>query len=576
MTRVVIIGAGHNGLVSAAYLARAGLDVTVLEARDTLGGACVTEEIMPGFRASTCAFVLGLVRPEIISDLRLRAHGLELYSSPDALAFTTEESGRHFFMWKEPDRTIREIRKRFGERDADAFVEFGVHMQRLGAVLRPMMLQPPPRLSTFVREFEQRGSMDLFGRFITGSVTDLLDHYFESDLLKGFLAFSGVVSVHGAPSTPGTAYVLAHHSVGEFEGHFGKWGFARGGVGALTAAIADAARSSGAVLRTSARVDHVTIRGGRARGVVLESGEEIPADVVLSNADPKRSLLKLVDRAHLPDETVRGIEEYDVRGSQCRVLVAVDRLPEYVGLPGGPGPQHNGHAFLGPRLDRYEQAFERARKGLLPTDPVVELTIDSVRDPALVPAGRHMIVTGVQQLPFELSGRTWDDARQDLTDLVLKRLFDHAPNLEGAVLGTHTITPLDLEREYGLTGGNIYHGAMTLDQLLTGRPAHGLGDYRTPIEGLYLCGSGTHPGGGVMGASGYNAAMAVLTAQGMPTPRPWGQEHAARLLRRRGLEDALHAAYASPRIRKAMNTAARQPWLRGLTKLATRRPGGRR
>ncbi|MFI6284862.1 phytoene desaturase family protein [Streptomyces sp. NPDC051018] len=575
MRRVVIIGGGHNGLISAAYLARAGLDVTLLEARDTLGGACVTEEVMPGFRASTCAFVLGLVRPEIISDLRLREHGLRLYSSPDALAFSTDTAGNRFFMWKEPDRTLREIKKRFGPRDADAFVEFGVHMQRLSAIMRPMLMQPPLPLSGFIREFEQRESMDLFQRFVTGSVADLLDHYFDSDMLKGFLAFSGMVSVHGAPSTPGTAYVLAHHSVGEFEGQFGKWGFAKGGVGALSASIAASATAHGATLRSSCTVDHVDVRNGKARGVVLTDGEEIAADIVLSNADPKRSLLQLVGREHLPEEMVRGIEDYDVRGSQCRVLVAVDRLPQYVGMPEGKGPQHNGHAFLSPDLGAYEDAFDRARQGQLPVDPVVELTIDSVREPDLVPEDRHMIVTGVQQLPFELAGRTWDDARQDLIDLVLRRLYEHAPNLRGAVLGTHAITPLDLEREYGLTGGNIYHGAMSVNQLLENRPGSGLGGYHTPIDGFYLCGSGTHPGGGVMGASGYNAAMAVLTAHGMPTPRPWGHEHTLRTLRRRGLEDALHAAYAAPGLRRIINGAARQRWLRPFTSLGTRRPGGK-
>ncbi|GII95207.1 phytoene desaturase family protein [Sinosporangium siamense] len=575
MTHVVIVGGGHNGLVSAAYLARSGLEVTVLEARPMLGGACVTEEVMPGYRASTCAFVLGLMRPEIVADLRLKEYGLELYSSPDALAFTTEPSGRHFFMWKEPDRTLREVRRRFGPRDADAFAQFGMDMQRLGAVLRPLMMQPPPSLADVAGEFERRGSAGLYERFVTGSVTDLLGAYFESDLLKGFLAFSGVVSVYGAPSTPGTAYVLAHHSVGEFEGHFGKWGFARGGVGALTAAIASAAAASGARLRTSAPVDHVVVRDGKARGVVLASGEEISADLVLSNADPRRSLLTLVGPEHLPGETVSAVEAYDVRGSQCRVLIAADRLPEYTGLPKGQGPQHNGHTFLSPDLDHYEAAFEAARAGRLPEDPVVELTIDSVREPGLVPPGRHMIVTGVQQLPFELTGRTWDDARQDLTDLMLDRLYEHAPNMRGAVLGTHTITPLDLEREYGLTGGNIYHGAMTPAQLLSGRPVAGWGAYRTPVDGFYLCGSGTHPGGGVLGASGYNAAMAVLTDLGVATPRPWGSEHAARELRRRGFEDVLHAAYASP-LKKVMNTAARQPWLRKLTNLATRRPGGKK
>jgi phytoene dehydrogenase-like protein len=553
--------------VAAAYLARAGLDVTVLERRAAVGGATVTEEVLPGYRASTCAFVLGLLRPRILRELELKRHGLELFSSPDVMAAGIWEDRPALLMWRDLDRTLRELERQFGTADAQAFLRFGRALQRVGEILDPLIDVAPPPLSDLVERFERIGEMQLFSDFFLSSIADLLDGYFSSDQLKGFLAFPAMVSLFGAPTTPGSSYLLTHHSVGRFEGSFGRWGFVRGGMGGLADALRSSAEASGARVRVQAAVDRIRVDGDRVTSVELASGELLPAEIVVSAAEPSATLLSLVGERALPRQLVEQLRRFDLRGSMARVFVAVEELPRLAGLGGTAGtrPEHHGHLFLGPELSRYEAAWDSAKRGELPKDFTVEARIESALDDSLVPAGRHLIVTGVQQLPRELADRTWDDARPELERAVVDRLIAHAPNLEGRITATRSITPLDLEREYGITGGNIYHGAMSLNQLVGVRPLPGMRPYRTPIHGLYLGSSGSHPGGGVTGAPGRNAAMAVLADLQVGHTERWAGDGGDQ----RTLVDAI---LDRPRLRRLAFAAAKQPLLRPLARRAVRKP----
>jgi phytoene dehydrogenase-like protein len=529
---VAIVGAGHNGLVAANYLARAGRRVIVLEARDVVGGACVTEELIPGSRWSSCAFIAGLLRPEIISELELERFGLEMYQS-DVLGFSLFRDRSSMFFWKELDRTLGEI-ERFSERDARRFLEFGLRVRRFADIATPWLLHPPPRRSEAVRAFEEEGEEQLFDEFVLLSTRDLLDRWFESEHLKGFLTFFGMISIWGGPSTPGTGYVYGHHAWGEFKGQFGQFGFVRGGMGGITQALATGARHFGAKVRTGAPVARVLVEDGAARGVVLSNGDEIAAGVVLSNADPKRSLLALLEQGVLTPEQRAGVEEIDQRGSMARIHLLIDQLPAYLGFDSPEeGPQHRGHQMLGASVENFEHAWEREREGRLPDDHVIEAVIQSTTDPSLAPEGSHTLTLGVQQLPFELAEGTWDEVKENWADRVVENLCEYAPNLRHHILDRVVITPQDLERDYNLTGGNIFHGAMFLNQLFGSRPTAWLSSYRTPVAGYYLCGAGTHPGGGVMGAPGHNAAKAALAdLTGAPQQVGGGRRRPRRLVDR--------------------------------------------
>lgn len=572
-TKIAIVGGGHNGLITAAYLARAGLDVTVLEARPIVGGAAVTEELIPGYRMSTASFVVGLLRPEVIADLELEHHGLELYLAREAISCTIYENGSNFFMWRDLDRTLRDIKAKFGARDLEGFMAFGLDMQQVGNLLGATVMGPPPSLSEFTRAFENAGMAPLFERFIVGSVRDLVEHYFASPELRGHFTFPGVVSMYGGPSSAGTAYVVAHHSIGEFKGQFGQWGYARGGMGAITQAIARSAAAHGATIRTNAAVSRIVTKAGRTTGVELADGGFVAADIVISNADPQRTFLKLVGERNLPRPLCEAIKGYDMRGSMARIYVAVDELPAFIGFDlTMPGPEHEGHLFLGPSVDIFEQGWDAQRRGRIPDDFALEVLIDTVRDPQLAPPGKHVLTLGVQQLPFTLAGTDWDSEKDRFTARVIDKLLHYAPNLRGHILATACHTPLDWERSYGLTGGNIYHGGMSLSRILAGRPADLRNGYASPIDGLYLCGSGTHPGGGVMGASGFNAAMAVLTDLQIETPRPWQPladrpAPAARPL--------VAGAFDNPMLRRVMASIATSPLSRPIGRMLTRGKGRR-
>jgi phytoene dehydrogenase-like protein len=558
---VVIVGAGHNGLVAATYLARAGRNVLVLERRPIVGGACVTEELVPDARFSTCAYVVSSLRPQIIRELELERHGLEVYAT-DVLNFVMGSSGESFFLWPELDRTIREL-ERLSEHDAEAFVDFGVRFRRFAKVVEPYLLSEPPELSELVARFESLGEIDLWHEFVTLSVGDMLDRYFEHELLKGLFTFFALVSVHAGQYSPGTAYEFSHHSWGEYKGEFGRFGFARGGMGAISDAIASAAREAGAEIRTEAEVEEILVADGSTRGVRVRGGEVVTAPVVLSNADPKRTYLSLLAPESVPAPARARAERIDMRGSMARVFFLVDELPAYRGLPPGEGPQHRGFTLLGATPSEFERCWEAQQRRELVDDYPIELIIQSVTDPTLAPAGLHTITTGIQQLPFELDHGDWDSRREEFTERVLASLLRFAPNLDGAVRGSYALTPLDLERTFALSEGNIFHGAMFTNQLFASRPMPGYGGYRTPVGGLYLCGAGTHPGGAVMGAAGHNAAKAVLADAGAPT----GARPAAR---RNGRPDLVTRFASNPGLRGVRNWSVRQPWLRQVVKRISR------
>lgn len=562
----IIIGAGHNGLVTANYLARAGKRVLVLEARAVVGGACVTEELIPGSKWSSCAFIAGLLRPEIIDELELRRFGLHLYQG-DALSYSLFRDGTSFTMWKETDRTLREIEK-LNKRDAQAFLDFGIRLQRFAGLVTPYLLTPPPERSEVFAAFEAAGEQTLFDEFTLLSVRDLLDRYFEDERLKSMLTFFGMVSIFGGPSTPGTAYTYGHHSWGEFNGNFGQFGLARGGMGAISDALAAGARHHGATIRTSAPVEKVIVERGTATGVRLADGSVVTAKQVFSNADPKRSLLRLVEPGVLPAKLVRDVENIDTRGSMARIHLLIDELPQYLPFAdASEGPQHHGHQLLGPSREAFEEAYEAQRRGTFPSTFVIEAVTQSVTDDSLAPAGLHTMTLGIQQLPSELTGTTWAAEKEKWADLVLEDLFTYAPNLRDHILDRVIITPDDLDNEYLITDGNIFHGSMMLDQLFGARPIPELANYRTPVQNYYLCGSGTHPGGGVMGANGHNAAkVALADADGVSATRqasssaakvPWQQRMVGTLMSTRPGRWVGYRAARQPALRRITAYAAR-------------------
>ena len=557
---VIVIGAGHNGLVAASYLARAGLRVSVLERRKTVGGACVTEELVPGARFSTCAYVVSSLRPQIIRELELERFGLELYA-PDVLNFAMGAFGEHFFLWPELDRSVREL-ERLNKHDSESFVDFGLRLQRFAKMVEPHLLSAPPLLSTLLAQFEQAGAIDLWHEFVTISISDLLDRYFQHELLKGLFMFFALVGVHAGPTAPGTAYEFSHHSWGEYKGEFGRFAFARGGMGAITKALASVARHHGAEIHTGVGVERVIVKHGRVTGVRLEDGTVLESETVVSNADPHHTYLQLLDPSDLPSGFLAKARQIDMRGSMGRVHLLVDRLPQYLGMSSDEGPQHRGFTLLGATPAAFERGWEAQQRGDLMDNYPVELIIQSATDPTLAPAGLHTITTGIQQLPFNLAEGTWDSRRQEFTERVLRSLFHFAPNLEGAIRGHFTLTPLDLQREYGLTGGNIFHGAMFTNQLFASRPMPGLGGYRTPIKGLYLCGAGTHPGGAVMGACGHNGDQAHLAALSIGRPRRSTTFKA---------DGALDMLATHGPLRKLRSWAVRQPWIRPVVRILTRK-----
>ena len=516
----VVIGGGHNGLVCAAYLAKAGRSVLVLERRPFVGGAAITEEPWPGFRVSTASYVVSLMPRRIVRDLALRRFGYEVYPI-DPGYFVPFPDGRGLLFWEEAARAAKEIAA-FSQHDAEAYLEYERDLDELSAILRPLLLRVPPsaQLGSWA---DVREALSL-GRYLVGkrrrlakvvdlmtlSVADFLEQYFEDEAVKGALAPGGVIGAWGGPMTPGSAYVLLHHRIGEAAGPGGAWGFVRGGMGALSEAIAGSARAAGAEIRTDAEVVEVGVRDGRARGVTLADGTRIAARAVLSGIHPRTTFLGLVGAGNLPADLVADVERYRTRGASAKVNLALTELPDFTAMPGTElGPQHP-EFIISPSLPYLERAWDDAKYGRPSAEPMLDCVIPTTKDPTLAPEGSHVLTAFVQYAPYDLAEGSWDERRDELVDRVIETIGRYAPNLPAAVIHRHAVTPLDLERDFGLLGGNIFQGEMSLDQLFSLRPAPQAGAYRTPLAGLYLCGSGTHPGGGVTGAPGHNAARVVL------------------------------------------------------------------
>ncbi len=520
---VVVVGGGHNGLTAAAYMARAGRRVVVLERRHLLGGATVTEEIYPGYRYSVCSYVVSLLRPEIIRELALSRHGLAILPLESTL--TPLPDGNHLIRWADPDRTRQEI-YRHSARDADAYEEYGRLMVRMAFAVKPILSMIPPdptslsprdlrgllRLGRHFRGLSERDFVWLY-KLMTMSSADFLEEWFETEPLKATLSASGIIGTFLGPRSPGTAYVQLHHYMGEIDGVFRAWGFARGGTGAIAEALASAARSHGAEIRTQSAVARILVDDGQVAGVALESGEEIRAPTVVSSVDPPTTFLRLLAAEELPSALVDSIRRYRTRGSSGKVNLALSELPDFTCLP-GPGPHLRGAVSISPSLDYLERAYDDAKYGACSARPYMDIVIPSLIDPGMAPPGRHVMSIFVQYAPYALKGGWTAASKEAFGDTVIETLSEYAPNLPAAILHRQVVTPLDLERTFGLTQGNIFHGELSLQQLFCFRPAAPWTDYRTPIDGLFLCGSGAHPGGGITGGPGRLAALRILGGAG--------------------------------------------------------------
>ncbi len=515
----IIIGAGHNGLTAAAYLARAGKKVLVLERRHVLGGATVTEELYPGFQYSVCSYVVSLLRPEVIRELELPKYDLEII--PLDSTFTPMLGGDYLFRCGDHARTRREI-ARHSVTDAEAYEIYGQRMVQMAMAVKPLLGMIPPEptawnlrdllgLAAVGKYFRGLGEKLLYdlAKLMTMSSADFLSEWFETEVLKATMSASGIIGTFMGPRSPGTAYVLLHHYMGELDGAFRSWGFARGGMGTISRVIADAARHFGAEIRTEAAVDQLLIKNGRAYGVVLSSGEEIQANVIVSGVDPKRTFLKMVDARHLESDFLKQIDNFKIRGSSAKVNLALEALPSFTSLPGD-GPHLAGAISISPSIEYIERAYDDAKYGEFSRRPYMDIILPSLLDPSMAPPGKHVMSIFVQYAPYHLKNGNWPSRREEFGDTVIDTLSEYAPNLKNIILHRQVVTPWDLEQEFGLTEGNIFQGELTLDQLFFLRPVAGWAKYRTPIKNLYMCGACTHPGGGVMAASGRLAALEIL------------------------------------------------------------------
>jgi phytoene dehydrogenase-like protein len=518
----IVIGAGHNGLVTACYLARAGLRVLVLERRYIVGGACVTEETFRGYKVSTASYVNSLFHTQIVQDLNLGRYGYEVLPR-DPSSFTPFPDGRSLLMGPNTELTRNEIAK-FSKRDAERYPQYEAMLERVAALVEPTLTMAPPDLLrprladirsmlTLGLAFRRRlrDSAGETVELLTGAARPILDRWFESEELKGTLATDAIIGAMASPSMPGTAYVLFHHVMGEAGGSRGVWAYMRGGMGSITQALAAAARDLGAEIRCEAEVTRIDVRDGQAAGVVLASGDEFSAPIVASNADAHVTFLRLLDRQILPDAFVADVERISYASASLKINVALGELPNFTALPGmDPGPQHRGTIHICPDQDYIERAFDDAKYGRPSAAPVIECQLPSVVDPTVAPPGKHLMSMFIQYAPYELRNGSWAAQRDVFADRCFDVLNEYAPNFKNSVIDRQVLAPPDLERVFNLTGGNIFQGAMTPSQLFAFRPVPGYARYRTPIRGLYLCGSAAHPGGGVMGTPGLNAAREIL------------------------------------------------------------------
>ncbi|RMH21463.1 MAG: NAD(P)/FAD-dependent oxidoreductase [Acidobacteria bacterium] len=527
----VVIGGGHNGLTCAAYLARAGRSVLVLERREVVGGAAVTEEVYPGFKFSVCSYVVSLLRPQVIEELELPRHGLEILPLDGTL--TPLPDGDYLMRWHDGEETYREL-ARHSAADAEAYSRFGELMYFLCRAVRPTLDQPPPdpfslrpsqlrRLLALGRSFARsRDHLYDLARLMTASAADLVEGWFETEALRATLSASGIIGTFLGPRSPTSAYVMLHHYMGELDGVFRAWGLPKGGMSGVSDALLGAARAHGAEVRTGAGVASIRVVDGRATGVVLEDGEEISARVVASGLDPKRTFEQLVEPQHLPPELRRQVARFRIRGSSGKVNLALDALPRFTCLERPrawteqpPEAYLRGAISISPSIDYLEEAYDDAKYGSFSRRPYMDIVIPTLADPTMAPPGKHVMSIFVQYAPYELAaGRSWPQEREAFGDAVVKTLAEYAPGLEELILHRQVLTPWDLEQTFGLTQGNIFHGELTLEQLFFLRPAAGWAEYAAPVAGLYLCASATHPGGGVMAGPGRLAAQRIL--------RDWG------------------------------------------------------
>ena len=523
---VIVIGSGHNGLVNACYLQKAGLNVLVLEKNDWIGGAAVSRELHPGILYSNCSYVCSLFRPEIMRDLELPKHGLQIVAIEGGTVFTRD--GDYLASYRNYHAKKREL-ERFSVKDSESYSRYSRDILKQCRFIQPLLMRTAPDPASFkfrdlsemlylLRKVNDLTASELADtvRFWTMSISDFLDEYFENDVIKASLAVSGIIGTALGPMSPGTAYVLLHHYMGEVDGSIGAWGYARGGMGAISKALTSSFRAMGGTLLNNSEVDKVDIRGARVRGVILKNGDEYLAKNIVSNADVKRTFLKLTDPEHLPPNFIKKVNNFKIRGSSGKVNIALDSMPKFPSVSEN-NPCLKGDIHFTDSIERMERAYDDWKMGTWSRDPFLDMMIPTLTDPTMAPPGKHFMSCFVQYCPPKVGGKNWTKENKDaFGETVIQQIADYSPGFKEKILHMEVRTPKELEDEVGLTEGNIFQGELTFDQLLFNRPIPGYAQYRSPIKGLYMCGSSTHPGGGVMGAPGRNAAVEILKDLNLP------------------------------------------------------------
>ena len=523
---VIVIGSGHNGLVNACYLQKAGLNVLVLEKNDWIGGAAVSRELHPGILYSNCSYVCSLFRPEIMRDLELPKHGLQIVAIEGGTVFTKD--GDYLASFRNYHAKKREL-ERFSVKDSESYSRYSRDILKQCRFIQPLLMRTAPdpasikfrdisEMLYILRKVNDLTASELADtvRFWTMSISDFLDEYFENDVIKASLAVSGIIGTALGPMSPGTAYVLLHHYMGEVDGSIGAWGYARGGMGAISKALTSSFRAMGGTLLNNSEVEKVDIRGARVKGVILKNGDEYLAKNVVSNADVKRTFLKLTDPEHLPPNFIKKVNNFKIRGSSGKVNIALDSMPNFPVISEN-NPCLKGDIHFTDSIERMERAYDDWKMGTWSRDPFLDMMIPTLTDPTMAPPGKHFMSCFVQYCPPKVGGQNWTKENKDaFGETVIQQIADYSPGFKDKILHMEVRTPKELEEEVGLTEGNIFQGELTFDQLLFNRPIPGYAQYRSPIKGLYMCGSSTHPGGGVMGAPGRNAAVEILKDLNLP------------------------------------------------------------